>query len=88
MTTADRNPAQSLPEARWTPKITGRGFVNGGFAEILIDGKPYLPRLIAAAPTMAEFIQRVAVHFDGTDAPLGIEARAILTQIRGVPHAE
>lgn len=44
-------------------------------------------RLIATAPTMAEFIGRVAAYFADTDAPLGIEARAILTQILGVPHA-
>lgn len=37
-------------------------------------------RLIAAAPAMLEVLQRVADHFEDTDAPLGILAHAAIEQ--------
>ena len=50
----------------------------------------YLPRkstmdarAIAEVPAMVEVIRQIAKHFQDTDAPLGINARAILKQIEG-----
>jgi hypothetical protein len=38
---------------------------------------------IAALPALYDLAERVAEHFDGTDAPLGVLARAALAQARG-----
>jgi hypothetical protein len=38
-------------------------------------------RLIAVSPRMYDLIKRIAEHFDGTDAPMGIEAFAILSMV-------
>ena len=40
-------------------------------------------RLIAAAPDLYAIVERVAAHFENTDAPLGIDARAALAKARG-----
>jgi len=38
-------------------------------------------RLIATAPALAALARRVAAHFAGTDAPLGLAAAALLAEI-------
>jgi hypothetical protein len=39
--------------------------------------------LIAAAPELYEIAKRTAAHFEDTDAPLGIAARAALAKVDG-----
>lgn len=38
--------------------------------------------VIAAAPDLLAVVERCAAHFEGTDAPLGIAARAALSRVR------
>lgn len=38
-------------------------------------------RLIGLAPEMGDFVERVAEHFADTDAPLGLEAVALLARL-------
>lgn len=40
-------------------------------------------RLICAAPDLLALAHAVAKHFDGTDAPLGIQARAAINAAEG-----
>lgn len=40
-------------------------------------------RFIAAAPELLAIVERVAAFFDGTDAPLGNDARAAIAKARG-----
>jgi hypothetical protein len=40
-------------------------------------------RLIAAAPDMFAVLQRIAAHFENTDAPLGLDAAALVARIEG-----
>jgi hypothetical protein len=44
---------------------------------------PANARLIAAAPELYEIAKRTAAHFEDTDAPLGIAARAALAKVDG-----
>jgi hypothetical protein len=39
--------------------------------------------IFACAPDMLAALQKVAVHFEGTDAPLGIEVRSIIARATG-----
>jgi hypothetical protein len=40
-------------------------------------------RLIAAAPEMFAVLQRITAHFENTDAPLGLDAAALVARIVG-----
>lgn len=40
-------------------------------------------RLIAAAPDLLDLARLIAAHFEGTDAPLGIKARALIDKAEG-----
>ena len=53
--------------------IAGVGQRSVGYDETLANA-----RLIAAAPELLALAERVAAHFDGTDAPLGEAARAVI----------
>lgn len=44
------------------------------------DEDDFNARLIAAAPELLALARRVAEAFDGTDAPLGIQARAVIAK--------
>lgn len=43
---------------------------------------PSETRLIAAAPDMYALAEFVAGQFEGTDAPLGLMARAVLAKVQ------
>lgn len=55
-------------------------------ANILPDSpseRLYNTRLIAEVPALLALAERIAAHFADTDAPLGIDARAIIARVRG-----
>jgi hypothetical protein len=51
------------------------------YSEIGLDEAQANARIIAAAPEMVTLLQRVVEHFRDTDAPLGLDAAALLGSI-------
>lgn len=45
--------------------------------------RDYFASLFAAAPDLLAIAEEVAEHFAGTDAPLGIAARAAISKAKG-----
>lgn len=43
----------------------------------------FVKRCVNTHDEMIAILERVAAHFEGTDAPLGIDARAALARARG-----
>lgn len=86
-------PWERLPNAtNIETTVANAGVVYGGgwsLALVFADGGIGKDRaaanaaLIAAAPTLYALAEKVAEHFAGTDAPLGIEARAALASATG-----
>lgn len=82
------------PRSEWTGLYIGpedddgvsvyRTIFEGGIAHGPEDGDPEADaRLIAAAPDGLALAYAVAAHFEGTDAPLGKQARDLISKATG-----
>ena len=57
--------------------------INNAHAIVATVYRPNDARVIAAVPELLALAERVAGHFEGTDAPLGAAARAAIRKATG-----